>query len=70
MTKNSFIAEVTFKVSSQSHMTIRLKNEKCFTNRKNLTQTMKITWSGPLDLSQLCSLWFHHPFHSQPDLPG
>ena len=47
MTKNSFIAEVTFKVSSQSHIAIRLKSKKYFTNRKNLIQTMKITWSGP-----------------------
>ena len=35
------------KVSSQSHVAIRLKNKKCFSGRKNLIQTMKITWSKP-----------------------
>ena len=54
MTKNSFIAEVTFKVSSQCHVTIRLTqtNElKMFSTEKNLMQTIKITWSKPLALS-------------------
>ena len=39
------------KVSSQSHVTFRLKNEKCCLNEKNLIQTIKITWSKPYDLS-------------------
>ena len=39
-------------LSNQTHLTTRLKNEKCFSNEKHLIETMKITLSKPLDLSQ------------------
>ena len=35
------------KVSSESHVTIRLKIAKCFSNEKNLIQIIAITWSKP-----------------------
>ena len=37
------------KIVGKGIVTIRLKNEKWFSNEKNLIQT-KITWSKPYDL--------------------
>ena len=35
--------KMQIKVSCQKHVTVRLKNEKCFSNEKNLIQAKEIT---------------------------
>ena len=37
----------SIKVYGQSHLTMRLKNEKYFSNEKNLILATKISWSKP-----------------------
>ena len=41
-TENVEILHAVGKVSSQSHITVRLKNEKYFLNEKNLIQNTKL----------------------------
>ena len=42
---------IQIKIFSQSHEIIQLQNEKCFSSKKNLIQTIKVTWAKNLTVS-------------------